>query len=186
MSRFLPYGEALAVAQSLGLANSREWKAWCKEGTRPPNVPADPSDTYKHDGWQGWGHWLGTGNQATAAQQFLPFDAALAVAQSLGLANNQEWHAWGKQGIRPANVPGRPDLTYKRDGWRGWGHWLGTGNQLAKDFLLFQEALAVAQSLGLANRAEWHAWCEEGMRPANVPSAPDQVYKHDGWHGWGH
>ena len=27
--RFLPIGEALAVARSLGLANRFEWKAWC-------------------------------------------------------------------------------------------------------------------------------------------------------------
>ena len=64
MSKFLPYDEALAVAQSLGLANRKEWKVWSKEGMRPANVPSHPDRTYKHGGWQGWGHWLGTGNVA--------------------------------------------------------------------------------------------------------------------------
>ena len=43
--------------------------------------------------------------------KFLPYVEALAVAQSFGLANQKEWYAWGKEGMRPANVPGRPDKT---------------------------------------------------------------------------
>ena len=181
---FLPFEEALAVAQSLGLASSKEWKAWGKEGMRPSNLPSGPEQTYKHDGWQGWGHWLGTGNQH--AKNFLPFIVALVVAQSLGLANNKEWTAWGKEGMRPANVPSRPDRTYKHDGWHGWGHWLGTGNQLAKDFLPFKDALLVARSIRLASNREWQAWSKSGERPANVPSKPDHVYRHTGWLGWEH
>ena len=62
MPKFLPFSEALPLARSLGLANRAEWLAWCKEGMRPPNVPSNPQAVYKHDGWQGWGQWLGTGN----------------------------------------------------------------------------------------------------------------------------
>ena len=51
MSKFLPFDEAAAVVQSLGLAGKTEWRAWCKEGMRPPSVPADPPKFYKHDGW---------------------------------------------------------------------------------------------------------------------------------------
>ena len=43
MSKFLPFDEALAVARSLGLASSREWKVWCKEGMCPPNVRGPPT-----------------------------------------------------------------------------------------------------------------------------------------------
>ena len=25
-------------------------------------MPSNPDKPYKHDGWQGYGHWLGTGN----------------------------------------------------------------------------------------------------------------------------
>ena len=53
MSTFLPFDEALSIAQSLGLANMREWKALCKEGMRPPNVPSHPDATYKHGGGEG-------------------------------------------------------------------------------------------------------------------------------------
>ena len=91
---FLPFEESLAMAQSLGLASSREWTAWCTEGMRPPRVPSHPNLAYKHDGWEGWGHWLGTGNLET--KLFLPFSEALAVVRFLGLANRFEWRAWCK------------------------------------------------------------------------------------------
>ena len=184
-SCFLPFGEALAVAQSLGLASVKKWRAWCKEGMCPHDVPRGPDRTYKDGGWQGWGHWLGTGNTRNTTP-FLPFGEALAVAQSLGLGSAREWHVWCKAGRRPPNVPSLPPSTYKGRGWQGWGHWLGTGNQSSNEFLPFGEALAVARSLGLASSTEWRVWCKEGMRPPEVPSCPHAAYKDGGWQGWGH
>ena len=192
-SKFAPFGQALAFAQSLNLASLKEWNAWCKEGMRPPNVPSQPDRAYKNGGWQGWGHWLGTGNQATQAKKarFLPFKEALAVARSLGrakMSGHVEWQAWCRNGMRPPNMPSAPNRTYKDAGWQGWGHWLGTGNQKnqKKSVLPFDQALRVARSLRLVSQKEWRAWCQSGSRPANVPAAPDQVYVHDGWMGWTH
>ena len=190
MSKFLPFDEALAAARSLGLASQKEWVAWGKEGVRPPNVPSNPQKAYKDGGWQGWGHWLGTGTKSSEAKkaQFLPFEEALRVARSLNLANQFEWREWRKEGMCPANVPSAPNCTYKDGGWQGWGHWLGTGNEVggAKEFLPFAEALAAARSLNLANQFEWQQWRKEGMCPPNVPSNPDLTYKGGGWQGWGH
>ena len=192
MSKFLPFGEALAVARSLNLASSKEWNVWCKGGMCPPKVPHCPHRTFKGGEWQGWGHWLGTGNvQLGVAKQFLPFSQALAFARSLGLGSEKAWRVWRKEGKRPANVPSSPEQAYKDGGWQGWGHWLGTGNTKSHRatvhaFLPFAESLAVAQSLGLANRFEWKVWCKEGMRPPKVPADPSQTYKDGGWQGWGH
>ena len=185
---FLPFGEALAAARSLGLASQRAWYGWCAEGRRPPNVPTHPQRTYKGGGWQGWGHWLGTGNAKSGTKQRLPFGEALAAARSFGLANSREWAALCKNGGSPPNMPARPDNTYKGAGWQGWGHWLGTGKQSNKckqeQFLPFDEALRAARSLRLAGEKDWRLWCRRGARPANVPAAPDQAYVHAGWMGW--
>ena len=181
---FLPFGEALAVARSLGLPGRMEWRVWSREGLRPANVPSDPDKVYKDHGWQGWGHWLNSSNLMT--KQFLPFGEALAVARSLNLASSTEWHVWSKEGRRPANMPSDPPKVYKDHGWQGWGHWLNSSNLQTKLFLPFVEALAVARSLRLPGRMEWQVWSKAGLRPANVPSAPDVVYKDHGWQGWGH
>ena len=133
MSKFLPFDEALAVAQTLGpagMSGAKEWTAWCKTGMRPAGLPSRPDTVYKNCGWQGWGHWLGTGNQSAKAKnaQFLPFDEALRVARCLRLNSQQEWYAWCRSGARPTNVPARPDKVYVHDGWMGWVHWLYHAN----------------------------------------------------------
>ena len=47
-------------------------------------MPANPANVYKHKGWQGYGHWLGTSNAGVKKdQQFLPFKDALLHARSL-------------------------------------------------------------------------------------------------------
>ena len=186
--QFLPFGKALAVTRSLGLVSWAEWKAWCKEGLRPACLPSTPDKIYKDSGWQGWGHWLGTGSQRRRTHEFLPFGEALAAARSLGLSGQSAWRTWCKEGARPPNVPSAPDKIYKASGWQGWGHWLATGNTLpsATEFLPFADALALVRSHGLDRQFEWRAWCKAGMRPPNVPSAPDRVYNDAGWQGWGH
>ena len=80
-----------------------------------------------------------------------------------------------KDGTRPPNAPSDPGRVYTGGGWRGWGHWLGTGNQPTKDFLRFGEALAVARSLGLATLKEWRVSRKSGIRPPCVPSPPAQM-----------
>jgi len=50
--------------------------------------------------------------------------------------------------------------------------------------LPFEEARAYVHSLGLQSKLEWHDWCKQGKRPANVPCNPERVYKLSGeWAG---
>ena len=126
--KFLPFKKALLHARSLNLQTMTAWHAWCKSGKRPANVPAAPDQAYKHDGWQGYGHWLGTGNvRVKKDHQFLPFKKALLHARSLKLKSQKAWRAWCKSGERTANVPAHPESVYAYEGWQGYGHWLGTG-----------------------------------------------------------
>ena len=58
----LPFEEAHAFVRHLGFKNVNEWRAYCKSGKRPPNIPATPHDVYAGKGWTNWGDWLGTGS----------------------------------------------------------------------------------------------------------------------------
>ena len=60
-------------------------------------------------------------------QQFLPFEEALLFARALKLKTQREWHAWCKSGARPATLPAHPEISYDREGWQGYRHWLGSG-----------------------------------------------------------
>ena len=186
--QFLPFKKAVLYARALKLGSQKEWEMWSKSCARPANMPSTPHLVYKHVGWQGWGHWLGTGAVASKGQQFLPFKKALLYAQSLRLKTQIEWREWSKSDTRPSEIPSNPNATYKHEGWKGFGHWLGTGTVAPKDqqFLPFKKALLYARSLKLKGAKEWHAWSKNRARPANMPSRPDQVYKHGGWQGYGH
>ena len=187
--QFLPFKKALLYARCLKLGSQKQWNAWSKSGARPANMPSTPQNIYQHDGWQGYGHWLGTGNvRGGTGQQFLPFKKALVYARSLKLKGYKEWEAWRKTGVRHYSIPSHPDETYKHDGWQGYGHWLGTGTVASKDqqFLPFKKALLYARCLKLGSQKQWSAWSKSGARPANMPSAPQNTYKHDGWQGYGH
>ena len=186
--QFLPFKKALAYARSLKLKGQQEWEMWSKTAVRPANVPSSPEKIYKHDGWQGYGHWLGTGNLVGGKLAFLPFKKALLYAHALKLKGHKEWKDWARTGVRPANITTHPERTYKHDGWQGYGHWLGTGNLVGGKlaFLPFKKALLYARTLKLKSVKEWRDWAKTGARPANIPSAPDSTYKHDGWQGYGH
>ena len=186
--KFLPFKKALLYARALKLKSTREWRVWCKSEARDANMPSCPDEIYKHDGWQGYGYWLGTGNVAPKNTQFLPFKKALLYARTLKLKNQTEWQHWATTGVRPVNMPSCPDIYYKNEGWQSYGHWLGTGNLVGGKlgFLPFMKALLRARSLKLKTQKDWQDWAKTGVRPANLPSRPDEIYKHDEWQGYGH
>ena len=107
----LPFKQALLYARSLKLKSRTEWKVWSKSEGREANIPSTPERSYRHDGWQGYGHWLGTGNLVGGKLAFLPFKKALLHARSLELKSQTEWADWAKTGVRPANIPSRPDTN---------------------------------------------------------------------------
>ena len=106
-----------------------------------------------------------------------------------------EWQVWRKGGMRPSNVPSHPEMIYKQGGWHGYGHWLGAGRKESgsddvyggkQTFRPFGKSLLYARSLKLKGQIEWRAWAKSGGRPSDIPSNPNQIYKHDGWQGYEH
>ena len=126
-TRMLAYAHARAIARALKLRSRADWREFAASGLRPPNVPSNPSRTYKDDGWVGWGHWLGTGNTSTLNMYFRPYGDARRFASALGLRTSREWHAYSRSGARPSDVPSNPQVVYRDAGWSGMFRWLGTG-----------------------------------------------------------
>ena len=44
---FRPFTEAREFVRSLGIKNHKEWRAYCKSGSKPDDIPAHPWDVYK-------------------------------------------------------------------------------------------------------------------------------------------
>ena len=185
--QFLSFEEARKISQSLNFKNRDEWEEWCKSGMRPSNIPAKPHETYKNKGWISMGDFLGTGYVAPKNREYLSFEEARRYVHSLNLKGTKEWENFLKSPNKPDNIPTNPNRSYKNKGWLGWGDFLGTGNVASHliNFVPYEDARDYAISLSLSNYKEWMKWCKSGMKPSNIPSIPDKVYKNKGWLGWG-
>ena len=126
------------------------------------------------------------------ASRWRDFPAALAYVQALNLRTHSKWREWARvPGNRPANIPSDPDRVYLDKGWRGYGHFLGTGTAArrghqSQSWRSFEKARSFAVSLKLKSYAEWRAWRKTVARPADIPSDPNCIYSERGWRGYGH
>ena len=124
--QFLPFKEG-AAARTLSYAAKCESvegvEGVVQRSARPANIPSGPGKVYTHDGWQGYGHSLGTGNVGVGKnKQSVPLKQAFLYARSLRLKMQKDWEAGRKSGKRPDNMPARPDRIYSHEGWQGWVH----------------------------------------------------------------
>jgi hypothetical protein len=170
------FTEARAVARGLGLKGVKEWWAWSKSEQRPSDIPSDPSQTYRDDGWISWNDWLGNGKERVAWKNFTE---ARALVRGLGLKSQRGWKVWNKSGQRLSDIPYHPDRVYRDDSWVSWPDWLGNGKQY--DMLPFVVGRAYARKLKLKTQKEWFAWSKSGQRPSNIPGTPHQTYRDNGW-----
>ena len=129
------------------------------------------------------GDWLGTGT----TRQYRSFKEARAFARSLGLKSLSEWRDYCRSGTKPADIPTNAYSVYAKNGWSGWGDWLGTGTIATRlrQYRSFKTARAFARSLGLKSVTEWRSYCKSGKRPPDIPNSPEEIYAETGWSGFG-
>jgi len=108
-----------------------------------------------------------------------------------------EWYKFCRgqlpeKGLRPVDIPSKPERTYSGKGWIGYGDWLGTGAiaNFNKTYRSFEEARAFVHSLKLKSAEEWNHFCrgqmpEKGIRPPDIPTTPSRSYAKTGWIGLG-
>src|SRR5262249_940632 len=119
-----PFKEARTLVRKLGFRNDREWRAYCKSGRKPSDIPTVPDRSYQAD-WISWSDWLGT-KPPRPVNGWRPFKKARAYFRTPELANKSEWFAYCKSGKRPNDIPSNPQQVYRAD-WVDWADWLGKG-----------------------------------------------------------
>jgi superfamily II DNA or RNA helicase len=193
-----PFEEAREFVRALGLKSTNEWKDYCTgrlrgKGEKPFDIPSLPNSVYANYGWIGYWDWLGTGHRRGF---WRPFMEARIFARSLNLKNWKEWLSYchgnfpDKKAL-PENIPTKPNLSYKNDGWINFGDWLGTGNisNKGRKWLSYLEARKFVHKLGLKGQYEWAAYSagkltKKRKRPSNIPGNPNEAYEGDGWVNW--
>jgi hypothetical protein len=165
--RFLPFEQAREFIRSLGFKTTAEWWQYRFSGKRPKNIPSSPKLVYKGQ-YKGIRDWLGL-----PKKRFLPFAEARKYIRSNKNLTGYNWWEWCKT-HRPSNIPARPDVVYKDEGWKGWKDWFG---KKKKKFLPYKKAKALARTLGIKGKKEWDFLCKQGKRPKTIPACPNSYYK---------
>ena len=130
--KYRSFKKARAFVHSLGLKSQTEWRAYCKSGKKPDDIPADPHDVYAKTGWAGMGDWLGTGTVARGLRQYRSFKKARAFVRSLGFEISRPNGATiASQARSPTTFRLTQISIYAKAGWVGMGDWLGTGRVAA-------------------------------------------------------
>jgi predicted helicase len=204
---YMPYEEASALVQKLGIKKQTQFRAW-RRGEMPhlPKAPEDlpgsPDYSYATRGWISWGEFFQSGAIWSKYKKFLPFNEARTFVRNLGLQSITEWEAYSANRLpgkpkRPANlIPARPDVEYAEE-WIDWPDFMGYQNKNDRDWWPFEQARAWVQKLELwrfrpqgGGQLSWKEYCSGRIpnlppRPQiNIPTAPDQVYAKSGWKGF--
>jgi len=174
------FDKARAFVQRLGLKSETEWRAYCRSGKRPDDIPSSPETVYADAGWAGWRDWLGTGKRRNG---WRPFNKARAFVRSLGLKSASDWRAYCGSGKKPDDIPSNPHKTYADAGWDGWSDWLGSGGGRRGNWRPFNKTRAFVRSLGLESGDDWKTYCRSGKKPNDIPAVPNKAYA-EHWVGW--
>ena len=138
---YISYKESHNLILKLKLKSIKEWNVWSKTN-RPDNVPSNPNLTYKNNGWESWGVFLGTGVVADKNKVFLPYKKAKNIIHLVGLKNVIEWRKYSSSSKKPSNIPAGPKDYYdKTNEWVSWSDWLGNcgvdkKNKFSEEFLI--------------------------------------------------
>ena len=112
------------------------------------------------------------------------YEETKKYAQSLKLKNSKEWYIRNKLKDFPRDIPKAPEIVYKKNKWRGWGEFLGTGNISfrGKRTANYEEAKKYARNLKLKSSYEWWAHTKSKAFPSNIPVA---INRHKNFEGFG-
>lgn len=195
--QYRPFLEAREFVQSLGLGGQKDWFSYCRgdlpeKVTRPDDIPGNPSEIYKNEGWDGYGDWVGTGARTRRGPR-RPFEEAREFARALGLKSHAEWRQYvaGKfpdLPPLPRDIPAAPFQfpAYIAAGWDGFPDWLGFKPKRNRNFKSYEDAKTFVHKLGLRTTREWEAYCQgkyphKETRPPDIPRSPEAYYRDKSW-----
>ena len=179
--------EARDFVHTLNLKSKNDWPKYCSINKRPIDIPAAPDRSYKHQGWKGWGDWLGTGNKHSGDNNFLPFEEARKYVHTLSLKNGKDWLQYSISSDKPDFIPATPSQVYKNKGWKSLSDWLGTGRKHLgyKECISYDLAEKYVRKLNLKNEKQWRQYWKT-HKPHQIPAKPDVYYKKTNqWISWG-
>lgn len=179
---FLPYDEAKAFVQKLGLRNWQEWNKWSAGGERPENIPSNPKIFYGEvfDIYD----WLGSSSkrvQRRDASVIWDYDALRALLKENGVTSHGQYIEF-RQKNAELHLPTQLK-PYFRTQWQGAAHFFSLERNPA-GMVTFEVAREYARKLRLNSSSDWKEKTKQIDFPSNIPFDPYSSYKNSGWKNW--
>ncbi len=113
---------------------------------------------------------------------WVSFEEAKVIVQGLKILNQKQFIKEYHSRI-PREIPYNVARTYKNNGWKGWGDFLGTDSISShnRKFLTYKEARKFVRKLKIKSMTEWWKIAKSGKIPNNIPKSPYSTYKNKGW-----
>jgi len=185
--KYWSFEKAREYVHSLGIKNSKVWREYTKSGRLPKEIPANPNQVYKNKGWVSNGDWFGTGSVASYLREYWSFEKAREYVHNLKIKSQREWVQFIKSGKLPKEIPANANTVYSKNGWKGYGDWLGTGRlqTQSREYWSFEKAREYVHNLKIKSQREWRIYTKSGKLPKEIPADPHKVWKNKGWKGIG-
>ena len=176
------FKDARNYARGLKLKSMTEWTILAKSGKLPKDIPNAPhlNKQYINEGWKNWSDFLGTKNVVTHNRNYKTYLEAKSYIQKLNLKSLQDWKEYLKSGKKPDDIPYHPNRHYEKE-WINLREFIGLDQK--ESFLSFAEAKKEIQRFKLKSKTEFSSLIKKGIKPKNIPSSPERVYKKE-WKGW--
>lgn len=134
---YWPFRRARAYMRRVGLRSLGEWRAWCRAGHRPVEIPSAPQIVYSRSAtgrtprggrarkgpWVDFPDFLGYPRRTAHGVVVRPFTEARRFALALGLSSAQAWRDYAAAGRLPRDIPRSPREVYPE--FRGYADFLG-------------------------------------------------------------
>ncbi len=183
ISRFRTYEEAKRYVHTLGIKTRKEWNKYVKSGNKPDDIPNYPEDTYENKGWIDYGDFLGTNRKSYRYVTYRSYEDAKAYVQLLGFKTPLDWKKFAESGDKPNDIPSYPPKSYEKSGWISWNDFLGCDGYIARgvNFKTYDEAREFLKPFGLKSYKDWKDFVKSGKKPDDIPRAPLEHYRYNGW-----
>ena len=157
--------------------------------SRPDDIPSQPQQVYKNQGYKNLGDWLGTGNVSVLEirKNYLTFIEARKFARRLNFTSAKEWKEYCQSGNKPANIPSDPKRVYKDKGFINLKDFIGYEyiNNTERNFCSYKKAQKFASKLNISSESMWREYKKNNKLPLDIPASPERIYKNKGWKDYG-
>ncbi len=186
-ANYMTFEEAKRFVKENNIISNSQFRNFQK----PKDMPSAPDFTYKFKGWKNWGDFFGTGRVADQFKwkEALPIEqikkVVKKIVKELKIKSVSDW----RRNIitikkNYPSVPTRPDLIYSRNGWNGWGDFLGTDivSTQDKNFVSYEKARNILKKNKINNWEKYENFAKIFKIKINnkihfLPSLPNRYYK---------